>query len=188
MTEMRAPRAFPQTLSLPRQGVRESRSPQHAVVDDNAKFASFVSLVEVQLRQALVARYGVDMGADATAAALEWAWKNRNDLEALENPVGFLYRVGQSSMRPQFAWLQRRALRFPSERVDRGAPDAHQAADLGDVLDRLPDLQRVCVLLVHAHSWPYGDVAVVLGISVAAVNNHVHRGTARLRLLLKEEP
>jgi DNA-directed RNA polymerase specialized sigma24 family protein len=41
--------------------------------------------------------------------------------------------------------------------------------------------QRVSVLLVHGYGYSYGDVAEVLGVSVAAVTNHVHRGLVALR-------
>lgn len=150
-------------------------------------FDRFVQTVERPLRQALVARYGVELGSDATASALEWAWQHRSDLDGIANPIGFLFRVAQSSLRPQFAWQRRRAPLFPSERTDGRAPDAFGAADLGDVIGKLSDLQRICVLLVHAHSWSYIDVAELLDINVTAVTNHVHRGTARLRSLLQEE-
>jgi DNA-directed RNA polymerase specialized sigma24 family protein len=38
--------------------------------------------------------------------------------------------------------------------------------------------------MVHCYGYRYRDVAEVLGVSDAAVTNHVHRGLARLRTLL----
>lgn len=147
-------------------------------------FASFMSDVERPLRQALVAKYGTELGPDAFASAIGWAWEHRFELHALKNPVGYLYRVGQSSLRPQFAWQHRRQMTFPAER--RSEADPFAAVDLGQVVARLSQNQRICVLLVHAHGWTYREVADLLIIRTEAVTNHVHRGTARLRKLLKD--
>ena len=60
----------------------------------------------------------------------------------------------------------------------------------GDIflsLGELKPLQRTCVVMVHAHGWSYREVAEIVGISVAAVTNHVHRGMQRLRREFGEE-
>ena len=153
----------------------------------NDEFEAFVSTHRTALLQALVARYGVDAGAEATASALAWAWENRADVSSHTNPVGYLYRVGQSSLRKRWEW-NRRSSAFPAERVDvRVATEADLAdgVDLAVALRDLSPQKRTAVLLVHAHGWSYADVAAVLGISVAAVTNHVHRGMRQLRGLLK---
>lgn len=147
-------------------------------------FDDFVTKEIAHLRQALVARYGIDVGNDATSAAVEWAWEHWDQLRQIDRPVAYLYRVAQSSQRTTWAWRKRTTTSFPTEAC---APDRTSAVDLGLVLAKLPDKQRICVLLIHAHSWPYSDVAELLGIGVDAVNNHVHRGTKRLRILLKED-
>ncbi len=165
---------------------RSSPLSRPRVQTDNSAvdFASLMSRIERPLRQALVAKYGIDLGLDATANALGWAWEHRDELHLFNNPIGYLYRVGQSSLRPQLAWRQRRQLNFPLERSS--GSDAFAAVDLGQVVARLNEKQRICVLLVHAHGWTYREVAELLGIKSEAVTNHVHRGTARLRKLLKE--
>ncbi len=155
----------------------------------DAAFETFVFTHRTALLQALVARYGVDAGADATASALAWAWENRGEVSLHANPVGYLYRVGQSSLRKRWEW-NRRSTVFPAERVDqRVATEAELAngIDLAVALHALSPEKRTAVLLVHAHGWSYADVAAVLGISVAAVTNHVHRGMRQLRSLLKAD-
>jgi DNA-directed RNA polymerase specialized sigma24 family protein len=137
-----------------------------------------------RLRQALVARYGIDVGVDSFAAAAAWAWENWSRLDEIDHKVAYLYRVAQSSQRSMRTWQKRTVLRFP---VESGAPDSTSSVDLGMVIGALPDNQRICVLLVHAHRWTYAEVAALLNVSVEAVTNHVHRGTSRLRKLLKEE-
>ncbi len=87
-------------------------------------------------------------------------------------------------LHPKDVWRKRTTTTFPPETA---TADRTGGVDLGLVLAKLPDNQRICVLLVHAHSWPYAEVAKLLDISVDAVTNHVHRGTKRLRKLLKED-
>ena len=147
-------------------------------------FATVVKEVQPRLRQAFVARYGIDVGLDATAAALGWAWEHRCETLTLSNPVGYLFRVGQSSTRSHFAWTRRRSAGFPPEQSSR---DVTSSVDLADAVARLGTNQRLCVLLIHAHGWSYREVADLLAISVDAVTNHVHRGLKRLRQLLEDE-
>ena len=101
----------------------------------------------------------------------------------MSNPIGYLYRVGQSSARRDWRW--HRAPPFPSRRAD--VVDSSVEAELFDVLAQLTGAQRASVLLVHAHGWSYEQVAEVLDIKVTAVRNHVHRGTAKLRRLLDDD-
>lgn len=58
-------------------------------------FDAFFLVAEPRLRAALVAAYGGELGRDATAVALQHAWEHRDRVLGMENPVGFLYRVGR---------------------------------------------------------------------------------------------
>ncbi len=69
------------------------------VVPDEAAFSAFVAEAEPRLRRALAALRGVDDGRDAVAEALAWAWQHWDRVETMANPVGYLYRVGQSRSR-----------------------------------------------------------------------------------------
>ena len=60
---------------------------------------SFVATVEPTLRRALVAVYGVELGREATADALAWAWQHWSRVRGMKNPAGYLWRVGQTSVR-----------------------------------------------------------------------------------------
>lgn len=135
----------------------------------------------VLLRRALVARNGLVDGGDAAAAALAWAWEHRDRLAAMANPLGYLYRVGQSSLRPDRRFAKRRTELVPDDLV-AVLPDAD--VDLFRALDRLTPEQRVSVVLVHMYRFRYREVAELLDVTEAAVTNHVHRGLARLRRLL----
>lgn len=139
-----------------------------------------------RVRRAAVARFGHEVGVEVAADARAWAWAHQDQLLAADNPAGLLYRVAQSSARPHHRWLTRRA---PAELLpDAGMADLRaELVDLFRALGRLTPAQRTAVVLVHAHGEPYAEVAALLGVSTAAVTNHVHRGLRRLRSIMEEE-
>jgi RNA polymerase sigma factor (sigma-70 family) len=151
--------------------------------DDPDWFARFLIADAPRLRQVLVARYGADVGGEAFADSVAWAWDHHHELDDMANPVGYLFRVGQSSARRHRRWTHRVVL----VDVERSTSDGDTDLDLVAALAKLSDSQRVAVVLVHAHGWSYAEVAEVLGVSVDAVRNHVHRGLKRLRNLLEED-
>jgi DNA-directed RNA polymerase specialized sigma24 family protein len=63
------------------------------------EFRAFVAAVEPRLHRALVAHYGWEAGREATADALAYAWEHRSKVLSMANPAGYLFRVGQSSLR-----------------------------------------------------------------------------------------
>jgi len=66
------------------------------VVDDAARM---LASVEPRLRRAFVARYGWPDGLDVAADVMEWAWTHRARLADIDNPAGYLWRVGTSRSR-----------------------------------------------------------------------------------------
>lgn len=147
-------------------------------VCQDAGFASWHSSVEPRLRAALVARYGPDRGRDATAVALAWAWEHWDRVATMDNPVGYLYRVGQSSAR------RRRQGWLPPPDPDR-EPLVEPA--LPEALAQLPPKQRAVVVLVHGYGWSLAEVADLQGISKSSVQTHLERGLTRLRRRLGVE-
>jgi DNA-directed RNA polymerase specialized sigma24 family protein len=140
-------------------------------------FGAFVGRCEPSLRRALTATYGPEDGRDATAAALAYAWEHFERVRAMERPIGYLYRVGQSSRRQR-----REPVVFPAppDELPLGEPA------LVPALGRLSERQRVCVVLVHGYSWTHEEVAELLGIGVSSVRNHLARGLEHLRADLGE--
>lgn len=141
-------------------------------------FASFHADAEPRLRRALVARYGGDVGREATAEALAYGWEHWDRVQAMVNPLGYLYRVGQSRSRRQ--WTRRIGLATAETTtmpwVEPGLPDA---------LRELSARQRQVVVLVHGFEYTHQEVADLLGISRSSVQNHVERGLAKLRARLE---
>lgn len=148
-------------------------------VMSTAALERFVDDAGVALRRALVARYGLDIGRDAAADALAWAVEHWAELTAMANPVGYLYRVGQSSAKRQHRWQR------PDVVVPQPVTDDVVDVDLQRALMSLRAEERIAVLLVHGFGYRYRDVAEVLDTAVSNVTNHVKRGLARLRTLME---
>jgi DNA-directed RNA polymerase specialized sigma24 family protein len=138
-------------------------------------FSGFFALAEPRLRRAFVAAYGGDRGREATAEALAWAWEHWSKVQTMDNPIGYLYRVGRSRTRG-------RRSRVLFTRADGG--DAWVEPRLGDALAALTERQRLAVGLVHGYGWTLREVAEVCGLRIMTVQSHLERGTARLRSIL----
>jgi len=143
-------------------------------MEPDAAFEAFVDEVEPRLRRALVATYGGRVGREATVDALAYAWEHRDSVMPMENPAGYLYRVGQSSARRQ---LRKSPSPPPPERDD----EPQFEPELGPALARLSEQQRAVVLLVHGYGWSQRETAGLLGLSASTVRNHLERAMSRLR-------
>jgi DNA-directed RNA polymerase specialized sigma24 family protein len=142
-------------------------------------FEAFFADAEPRLRRALVARYGHHRGREATADALAWGFEHWDRLRAMENPSGYLYRVGCTKARG------RRRVLFEAASAP-GEPEVEP--ELAGALTRLSASQRTAVVLVKGYGWELHEVAELTGSSISTVNTHVRRGLAKLRTELGVEP
>ena len=165
-----------------RQGLYEDMGMLEKAKVTTASFETFIVSAEPRLRRAFVARFGVEQGNDVTADVLAYAWEHWSRLAATSNPVGYLYRVGQSRARRYRRWA--RPVPFP---IEPAVPGVRIEPGLGTALSRLNDNQRVAVILVHCYGWTYADAAESLGIPISTFRNHLHRGMTRLRTNLETE-
>lgn len=135
-------------------------------------FEEFVRDAEPRLRRALIGAVGTDRVEDAVGEALAYAFAHWAEVKTMNNPVGYLYRVGQSRTR------RRKTLR-----LFRREPDSIPEIEPGlvDALAALPDSQRIAVWLAHGCAWSHTEIAEVLSTSTSSVATHVARGLERLR-------
>ncbi|MCP4959140.1 MAG: hypothetical protein GY925_07705 [Actinomycetia bacterium] len=56
-------------------------------------------MAEPRLRRAFLGTVGVDRMPDAVSEALAFAWEHWDRVAVMGNPVGYLFRVGQSRTR-----------------------------------------------------------------------------------------
>jgi RNA polymerase sigma-70 factor (ECF subfamily) len=142
-------------------------------VDDT--FTEFAMVAAPRLNQALIAVAG-DVGRDAASEALLYGWEHWDRVGRMENPTGYLYRVGLS-----------RARRYPLSRWRPVYPEPPTAEvpwvepKLASALARLSSRQRATALLLHGFGWTVREVADVMGISAGSVQKHDERAMAKLR-------
>jgi len=144
---------------------------------ETAEFDDFVRSARPRLVRALAPTRG-DTALDGAAEALAYAWEHWIEVSEMQNPIGYLYRVGQSKTR------RRRQPVLPKPEAI-GLPDVEPR--LIPALLRLPRTQRVAVWLVHGCGWQYAEAAEALGTSTSMIGNHVSRGLTRLRAELKAD-
>jgi DNA-directed RNA polymerase specialized sigma24 family protein len=140
------------------------------------EFDAFAEEVRPRLFRAFAGCRGHNGAPDATAEALAYAWEHWTTVREMDNPAGYLYRVGLSRTRSR-----KRPLLPSPERL--GLPEIEPA--LIPALLALPETQRTAVWLVHACQWRYTEVAEAMDTSVSMVGNHVQRGMKRLRARLE---
>ena len=137
-------------------------------------FDEFAARVGPRLRAGLTAAYGPDAGVDAASDALAYGWEHWSRIAAMDNPAGYLYRVGQTSAR-----RARRPQGFLPVPAPSDMPDFEPG--LLPALEALSELQRTCVVMVHALGWTQAEVAELLEVTPSTVRTHLTRGLARLQ-------
>jgi RNA polymerase sigma factor (sigma-70 family) len=94
--------------------------------------------------------------------------------------AGWLYRVARHAAKAT-------AVR-PTSRIDSDIPDRHAKDDRGlfDAIDRLPEHERIPVLLCDWAGYTRDEAASILGCPIGTVNGRLSRGRERLRQVLTD--
>jgi len=146
-------------------------------------FERFAGEVEPRLRRALVAGFGAAVGREAAADALAWAWQNWGRVTGLENPVGYLYRVGRTLAIRSGA----RDVPVADPAPAIASPDDSFEPGLAPAIARLSEAQRCAVVLVVGFGYTLRDAAEVLGVTASTVHRDCERALTRLRSELEVE-
>lgn len=149
-----------------------------AAGDAAERFTALCGEVEPGLRRALVAWYGPDVGADAAADALAWAWEHLDKLDRVGNRAGYLWRVGQSSARRQRG---REAWPLLEDPVATWGELPPVEPGLMEALAELSPRQRTAVLLVYGHGYSLAEAAGQMDCRIRTLRNHLERGLTKLR-------
>ncbi len=146
-------------------------------------FEQFVKDVEPRIRRALVAGFGSELGRQAAADALVWSWEHWDKIGGLENPAGYLYKVGRT------AALRARAQDVSIADVYPPHVD-HQPVfepQLIPALAALSESRRAAVLLVHGFGYTLRDAAELLGVTASTIHRDCERALSQLRVLMEVE-
>ncbi len=141
-------------------------------------YEDFLAEIEAGLRYSLIALFGPEDGRDAAAQALLYGWEHWDRLRGMDNPAGYLYRVGQT-------WGRRNRRPAASLRAVATHHETWVEPSLPDALGSLTEKQRVAVMLRHGSDWSYERIAEFTGASPAGVRKNVERALARLRVALE---
>jgi RNA polymerase sigma-70 factor (ECF subfamily) len=143
-------------------------------------FTEFVVVNETRLRHALTAAFGAERGREGAAEALAYGWEHWDRISRMENPAGYLYRVGRDHAR-----------RIKPQRVLTHQTVAHREwwmePGLPVALARLSERQRLVVALLYGYQWSMSEVAALLDVSKGTVQSYADRGLSRLRRKLGVE-
>jgi RNA polymerase sigma-70 factor (ECF subfamily) len=143
-----------------------------------ASFSEFVDDNESELRHALVGHFGSDLGRDAAAQALLYGLEHWERVGGMENPTGYLFRVGRR-------WGGRQQSRRVRFRIVEATEDPWFEPGLAAALEGLPVKQRVAVVLRHGSDMDYSEIARLTNSTESAVRKNVERGLAGLRRSLE---
>lgn len=151
--------------------------------DDTAASSNdaFLEAVSEPLNQALVGALGQQLGQEAHANAMVYAWEHGARVASLASPIGYLFKVGRSSVRDRRRRVDVQFALPPSSEtpdVEPGLPGA---------LAALPEKQRLAVVLVVGFGWSQAEVGRLTGKSEATIRGLVKRGMSQLRRELKVE-
>lgn len=150
------------------------------MVSEDTKADSFTEFVrenERPLRVALGAACGPELGREAAADALAYGWEHWHRIASMDNPAGYLYRVGAN---------RAKAMRKPPialRPVEVGS-DPWIEPQLPAALEQLPEQQRLVLALLYGYQWSMSEIATLLGVSKSTVQSHSERGMKRLRARL----
>ena len=110
------------------------------------EFTKFVTEHELRLRESLIAACGGEVGRDAAAEALVYGWERWDRVCGMENPVGYLYKVGLS--RGRCAHFKRHT---GSRRKQRSEPGAVSFGHIQTTTD--PERRPVMKAIAYTKSF-----------------------------------
>ena len=97
----------------------------------------------------------------------------------MDNPAGYLWRVGQSSARR--ATQHRRWLSSDTPDQTSFATEQRIEPRLTPAMERLSTRQRTAVLLVHGFGYSLSETAELMNCRIRTLRHHLDRGLRKLR-------
>lgn len=123
--------------------------------------------------------------------AFEKAWANRDALQKMENPTGWMVRVVKNQslqrLREHKRWSVLESQEDLPDTSDTGPSDASPVlAWVFRFLKELPEKQQEVFQLREVEGLTYDEIAEYLEISVDQVKVNLHRARRKLQEFIKE--
>ncbi len=99
----------------------------------------------------------------------------------VEIGLTYVYGIGRNKARRTVETRVPNLPPVPEQRLPHVEPGLPRA------IARLPEKQRIVVILLYGYEWTMSEVAELLGIAKTTVQNHAERGLQGLRLTLRAE-
>ncbi|HEY5172757.1 MAG TPA: sigma-70 family RNA polymerase sigma factor [Acidimicrobiia bacterium] len=123
------------------------------------------------------------LAEDSAQEAFARAYVQWRSVSAMERPAGWVYVVALRGGRRQRS--RRVETVAPAPEPDP-IPTLVERDELDELLRRLPDRQRIAVVLRYLADLPLVDVAAAMGCAVGTVKSTLHVALARLRVELHD--
>ena len=123
---------------------------------------------------------------DAVGEAVLKAWEAFDTLKNPDAARGWLITIAVNCAKAQRR-RQGRVVYLEDMEQEPEAPSAEPPIDLWEAVLRLPEEQRLVILLYYYEDMPVEETARMLDIPQGTVKSRLSRGRDRLRHLLKED-
>ena len=139
------------------------------------------------VRRSLAVAFGDPVVAEELAQdAFTRALSDWRRVAQMERPAGWVYVVALRAGR-----RRGRASAVPPTRPESATPDIADAVTsgvaLGDAIGRLPERQRIALVLRYLADLPVADVALAMDCAVGTVKSTLHAALERLGVEMREE-
>jgi len=128
-----------------------------------------------------------ELAADAVQDAFQRAYLRWGRISRYDNPVTWVRRVAINRSRDLIRSDQRRRRNEGRAAPDEAVTDPESESHLIPLLRRLPERQRVAMVLYYLEGLSVEQVADQMSLSQGAVKYHLHEGRERLRPLLENQ-
>lgn len=143
-------------------------------------FHDFYVINRDRVGRALAMTLGdADLAADAVDEAMTRAYQRWTTVRDMENPAGWVYRVGLNVARSRIRRLTRRRRTHPDPAGDVPEPSVIEPAILR-ALRELPVDHRSVVVCRLLLGWSEAETAEALGIRPGTAKSRLHRATTTL--------
>jgi RNA polymerase sigma factor (sigma-70 family) len=154
-------------------------------VEVAASFEDFFELEHAGLFGAIYLLTGNRLDAeDLMQLAFLKVWERWHEVQAMDNPTGYLYRTALNAFRSQrrrSLVAARRAIRQALVREEESLEQVEQRDEVDRALAALTPRQRQAVVLVDVLEYPADEAARLLGMAPSTLRVQLARGRERAR-------
>jgi len=154
-----------------------------------ASFAAFYEHERSAMVRALsLALHDSDFGADAADEAFVRACQQWSTVNTLDNPAGWVYRVGLNWANSALRRRRRHRAKLALLAGPHASSDVRSDIDLQRALAELSDDHRAVVVCRYYLDWTVGDTADALAIPTGTVKSRLARALEQLESILRPTP